>query len=872
MEQNSVGNNNNCILSGVSYGSPLVLPPLVGVACGGKSCYKDYASVWSDVAIDNGNRPIPSPEKCQALCHFYQNCDVWTYWSIEEKCELFASAVSMTHDGGLTYDYPVLTFHNDTTIMTSPRHCASTVWLPFLQLTTPQNTFHNTFNSDCWRSHSFSYGVAKDGACQDAEMIAIYAADSILELGMTQQWWNKDSGLILIDIDNDDSIIHVVSPDMCQQACDATPDCGGWQVLNQEVCILKTKLDCNPIIAARANFLAHRSAASTAGVQGCINGDADVVATEEQSLHNSNNDDTNISCQNNEQEARPQCTKPLYQKGYWSKDTFYSGENCLYKQYSNMELRQECFQKRWMVITGASNVLSFFVQLIQKFTKIEPQGPLDPFVNVGLTFAYSLIDVVFDEVGEIIYVNTKQFCEIDSSLQCGGSLVFQAGTMDWSSGYPAALETAFAQAPSSGMTRITMVMGHVWSHIARTLESVFASSDDDYWNKVMFYGQAMIWYPCFLEKWCKDPTMGSTNEQVLDKFESDMQDLMQAGGQICSRWNFDCFFASHGYGSATIGPRAQAMISILQRYTSQNKEWAHYIDYNVILRSSSLSNDNDIILQQGVVDGHLLPAIIIISQTMIWNTICPTTTQMVCPETIQMTPVCWANCQERGGTKTECNDCMPQDWMCMSSRQCNYEISYDPSSSLESTFVSNDDNDDEEEDCLDSESEGIRFTHYTRNDIVQNSDTCMDNNNVNRIWCGTKMGGWIISCVMFAIGLGVTLYGDYLWEFLVVRYCYTLCVKTRKLYNNDDDQNARDDDSNDEKLKNHDNEDGDNNIVQDYDDNDDKYDENWSESSSFEVDDDSVDYDVDNDVNTDYKHAIDEIDDSDCVQDLWRDI
>eukprot|EP00546_Thalassionema_frauenfeldii_P018466 CAMPEP_0178901188 /NCGR_PEP_ID=MMETSP0786-20121207/3881_1 /TAXON_ID=186022 /ORGANISM="Thalassionema frauenfeldii, Strain CCMP 1798" /LENGTH=192 /DNA_ID=CAMNT_0020572257 /DNA_START=99 /DNA_END=675 /DNA_ORIENTATION=+ len=192
MEQNSVGNNNNCILSGVSYGSPLVLPPLVGVACGGKSCYKDYASVWSDVAIDNGNRPIPSPEKCQALCHFYQNCDVWTYWSIEEKCELFASAVSMTHDGGLTYDYPVLTFHN--------YHYDITETLCFDGLVTisaiddAAKYVSNTFNSDCWRSHSFSYGVAKDGACQDAEMIAIYAADSILELGMTQQWWNKDSG------------------------------------------------------------------------------------------------------------------------------------------------------------------------------------------------------------------------------------------------------------------------------------------------------------------------------------------------------------------------------------------------------------------------------------------------------------------------------------------------------------------------------------------------------------------------------------------------------------------------------------------------------------------------------------------------------
>mmetsp|Transcript_24994 Transcript_24994/g.36943 ORF Transcript_24994/g.36943 Transcript_24994/m.36943 type:complete len:829 (+) Transcript_24994:211-2697(+) len=760
----------NCTLPGVSYGSSSTLPPLVGVACAG-SCYEEYASVWSDVAIAHGNRPISNPDGCHSLCRDYgDKCDVWTYWYLEQKCELFQSAITTTaHDYSKNND--VLSFHDesgDKVVVTSPINCYSTVWLPYLQPTTkaplPQlkndgeEAVPNTVSNECWISDggAYSYGVADDGACQDAEMIAVYAPSFILELGLTQQWWGSAR---IVPTTN-----SIITEYECQQKCDDTTNsiCGGWQWINTNVCILKSRLDCTPTVARIRKSSSFRS--STAGVRGCIDLDSDLA--EEQNALTTNN------CKKVQR-----CTEPQYDEeeggsSYWFEDTFLPGEekNCYYQYLTPQELRQGCLQNRWMVITGASNVMSFYVQLIQLFTKIEPKGPLDPFISFGLTFAYSLMDVVFDETGSIIYINTKQFCEIDPNLRCGGSLVFQAGKMDWSPEYPAALQKALSEAPS-GTTRVTMVMGHIWSHVARTLDSL-QQQQDSYSNgwgdaKIMFYGQAMIWYPCFLEKWCKDSAMGSTNEEVLSKFQIDVDDMLQVGQRTCATDRFDCFFASHGYGGP-IGPRAQSMMDILKEALAPY-EWAYYIDYNPILRATYR------IVEKGVVDGHLLPAIMVISQTMIWNTICPALPRTVCPEAIQMAPTCWADCEARiggGGSAAEqsCNNCDSEDWMCMSSRQCDYDVLSDSSSStlLQLEGGGGGKRDQIPMECFNSKTIGIP---YTPNGIIgttrnTNEDTCDD----QRIWCGTTADSWIVSCVIFTLGLSVTLFGDKLWDYILLKF------------------------------------------------------------------------------------------------------
>jgi len=113
-------------------------------------------------------------------------------------------------------------------------------------------------------------------------------------------------------------------------------------------------------------------------------------------------------------------------------------------------------------------------------------------------------------------------------------------------------------------------------------------------KNVLFYGQAMTWYSCNVDGWCDIPALGNTNEEMLSKYQSDVDDVLSVGKEICDSDHIDCFFATAPYGSSP-GERERAMISTLEDKTASYK-WAHFIDYNGFL------------LDEEMVGGHLIPS------------------------------------------------------------------------------------------------------------------------------------------------------------------------------------------------------------------------------------------------------------------------
>jgi len=699
-------------------------------------------------------------------------------------CELFTAAPENDH---------VLSFMEGSHI-TSPKTCDATMWLPFLESTEAlpssaveddeiAETSNNTNEKLCWVS-DHSYGIVADGACGDADIIIVYAPDSVIQLGKTQGWWKTTK-------EGDARSVYLISIEAgtffaskCQQACIDNQDCGGWEFLNNESCILKSKLNCSPTLARSSTYK------SVAGVKGCVNPDSNVPA-ERNAL-----DTSKLWYLNCDQ---PRCTTP-HSDGSWAEDTFipdYEADNaCWYKQFTPQELYDDCAQDKWIVISGGSNTLSFFIQMVGLFAP-RHAGASSPFVNYGEAFAYSIIDIVFkkdsmpildeDDDG-ILYENKKMFCQIDDSLPCGGSLVFQGGKADWSIKYLNAIDETLAAAPyEPGATRLTVVAGQIWSHAAATLKSIEKIRGFGYgmgWGgaKVIFYGQAMVWYPCNVEGWCEDAALGSTNDEMLEKYRSDMEDVVEVGKKTCATDGYDCFFATHAYGGS-IGTRSRSMIDILSELTSQYS-WAHFIDYNGIIDTNE------------IIEGHLTASMMLPIQTMMWNTVCDGPAYG-CPEAIRMSPTCWTDCRGRGGGDS-CESC-EDNWVCVNSRQCSYEV-LNPvpwGVAIEAPPVSN----QLKSTCSDRVSLGVQYHHddaivaaasgrssssnnepsalslqaprprsSTLNPVPTSSPTITTTTTSEtcnrRVWCGSIADGWVIGILLFLAGVGVIVIPSLmpLWE------------------------------------------------------------------------------------------------------------
>ena len=655
-------------------------------------------------------------------CCIYDEQAQATYQS-PATCELYRS--SPNHTSVLTYGVDAVS---------GPKFCSSTVWLPFLEpiseeeLTEPvdaNRTIDLPRASDgrlCWVDNA-SYGSAKDGACGEADIISIYTHSETIALGQSQDWWKSPiTGRVIQPIPYGSEPYTVLD---CHQACIDNPECGGWQ-FQDRTCILKTALDCTPTITRTA------SPSTVAGISGCVDVSSDNFA-EKTAVDTS--DLWFLDC------TRPRCTQPYSYGGQWVKDTYVPDlkyqDACWYKQYTPDELFGGCVQDRWIVINGGSNSLSFFIQMVNLFAPLQRMGDSEPLIDFGYDDGvniYPMVDIVFrrDSLpvldrnsSGIIHFNRKRFCDVDASLPCYyRSLVLPDDQVDWPPAYAAALERFLSEAPyEAGATRLTLVVGQFWSAAKEALKAVGSVGQNSGWagKNVLFYGQAMTWYSCNVDGWCDIPALGNTNEEMLSKYQSDVDDVLSVGKEICDSDHIDCFFATAPYGSSP-GERGRAMISTLEDKTASYK-WAHFIDYNGFL------------LDEEMVGGHLMPSMFLPAFAMLWNTVCDDPS-IGCPQAISSSPNCWTACSDRQEDSSEtCPNCF-DSWECANQVQCDAQA-LDPVPWQVATLIaSNNRPENESENCP-----------FARNEYI---DSCK-----NRIWCGTVTQGWVVGILVFLAGIVV---------------------------------------------------------------------------------------------------------------------
>ena len=588
----------------------------------------------------------------------------------------------------------------------------------------------------CWLE-SHSYGSVEDGACAKAQILTIYAKSSIEELGETQGWWDAENG--------EDPISTITYNDVqtpfkiadCLEACVSDNKCGGWEYYHEsQTCLLKSILDCTPTVGYS------KSTNVISGISGCI--DVQSSVREEREALDIDPDNWFLDCD------QPRCTKPHY-NGFFADDTVIAnsidGSSCWNKQFTPEELYDDCAQGTWIVVNGGSNSLSFYLQLVNLFAPIQRDKGVSasPLIEFGDLFQYSIIDIVFrgdsmpildENSDDIVYLNRKKFCDIDPSLDCQESLDFQGGTTDWSEKYRNAIDSALSDAIyEPGATRVTLIVGQIWTNAEVVLNSIAGGGASDGWEnaKTIFYGQAMIWYTCNVDGWCDLDELGKTYMEMSEKFRSDVKSVLEVGATLCDLDRFDCFFTTHAYGSY-ISPPAQILIDDLAEMTS-DYSWAHYIDYNGFTPSEE------------VIDGHVTPAIILPVLQMIWNTVCEAPS-FGCPEAIEMSPFCWAYCHGEPSCTT-CND-----WICMNERQCDYEV-LDPTPWKQvisaSEIIQSNNEATGSNSCFDH----TQIGHYFDWTKLDSSSFC--NDECGRIWCASPTYAWVSSLLLFFISLAVLL-------------------------------------------------------------------------------------------------------------------
>ena len=357
------------------------------------------------------------------------------------------------------------------------------------QETTPEELPRASNGRLCWVDGG-SYGSLQDGACAEADILAIYATAKTIEIGQTQEWWYSPvTGIAMepIPIDKPWNVSE------CHQACMDNSECGGWQ-LQGGSCILKTALDCSPTIARTL------STNTTAGVSGCVDASSDNPV---ESLAVDTSNLWFFDC------TRPRCTQPYSYGGSWTQDTYIPNiqeDACWYKQYTPDELFDDCVQDRWIIINGGSNSLSFFIHMVNLFARLDDdtqQLLIDFSFDTGVNL-YPMIDIVFRRDSlpivnrtseDILHFNKKRFCDVDASLPCrDSSLNWPNDQVDWPPAYATALTNFLGEAPyEAGATRLTLVVGQFWGAAMETLRAVGSVPQSSGWatSKVLFYGQAM---------------------------------------------------------------------------------------------------------------------------------------------------------------------------------------------------------------------------------------------------------------------------------------------------------------------------------------------------------------------------------------------
>ena len=217
-----------------------------------------------------------------------------------------------------------------------------------------------TDTDGCFRE-GYTYGDQATGACADSDVVAVLAANPVLNAGVAQRWWSEAEaaagGYMAFD--------RFHSPHACQSRCAELPLCGGFTFLllsgerdADPVCVLKQAVACDDGNGGGGGgggaFGGHGLVAgSWAGTRsGCVG-----AAPSPPSHPFFQQTDT----------PRPRCTRP-HSSGEWltgarghftfvPDDDDDDGEaGCFFHPLSPAQLLP-CMAGRWQLVSGGSNAI-----------------------------------------------------------------------------------------------------------------------------------------------------------------------------------------------------------------------------------------------------------------------------------------------------------------------------------------------------------------------------------------------------------------------------------------------------------------------------------------------------------------------------------
>jgi len=608
------------------------------------------------------------------------------------------------------------------------------------------------YTEPCWIPN-YDYG----SSCRDTHVFRVVSASrDVLHWGNVHGWWNMFTTTALLDE-------TMTSPLQCLLACELLADnndnttttttCQGWEWHSNELCVLlqfaidsdttSSSDDCRLVRSEEEHIVS--------GIPGCLN----VTTT-----HLVDTSDWTFSPDPStctEEQKQPRCTSPP-SNGTWNLDTFLPDDDCVLKTFLPDQLYSDCLPNRWIVLNGGSNVLIFYMQLVNLLAPLQNYG-LDPLVDWRDVYSENIIDIVirkpplrFKRSDDLLYRKDVEFCELGNrTLPCEGtSLDFQGDRVDWDpEAYGAVLDEVLRQAPyEEDAVRITLITGQVWSNARVVLEALGRYDNNAWKDNLVVYMQSMIWYPCRVEGWCELEELGSTHADMMDKYTSDVDGLMAVAETVCE--SMHCVFATHGYegGHAELGRSARYMVQYLQRSVPDN---SYLVDWNGFATE--------------VLDGHVTPAMMSLAQQMIWNSVCPVEDELLCPTVVAMSPSCHANCLELTGHDREyyednedaqCGSCPEGGWICMGHLQCRlqiatnvpYEVLMTPKRKAADQLAPN-------QICLPPDwlSPNVPPVVYAQLAAAfntNNNDDCK-----KRLWCGTAAQGWLVGLLVFFLGVGL---------------------------------------------------------------------------------------------------------------------
>ena len=668
-----------CATCAAEYGDPRVgggpvFADLVGVACGG-DCFEE-ASRWSAVAAEHGDKAVPDSASCQKLCAAREACKTWTY----------------TGDGACYLKRAASTEAVKTLVpVNGSSHVSGGCGSSFISfpngLWSVQMSSNDSAGVGCLY-HDKVYGSHAMGSCSDAPLLEVHASSPVLTRGK-QNGWFEDAKLVTVTKNID-------SADECASLCQDRGDgCKGWS-LDHGACLLRgdTLGGCEPKIGSERR----------AGVVSGLNGTCTSAVT------GTWYDDCTL----------PRCNSPVTTGTFFSDGNF-KPEGCYYEVYGGDQIREQ-MSETWMVISGGSNAI---LTAIAVGNMLEPES-FGPFPSKGnmRTQSANLVDVVWNADFSRVFFASMSWSELGITRDWK-----MLGT--WGQEMEDAVQTQLAKAPpwQPGFSRLTLLVGQYWENSKRTLSVVNELREGGPWqaSQLIFYAQISQWYfvcGVYNIAFCnRQEIYGIGLEETKNRYQSEMQDFIQASSGICAKENVHCFVLSNSYdrGQQNLILPFNSILSQLQ--TSEIK----FLDFFQLGGNKPEEHE----------ESHASSIIHIWTLQIILNVISTAPSASGCPRPLKFGRPCFMS-----STLEDCDGCACTDynretfrdrknWECANARQCNIKR-------LE--IVSRDAAEASSRDVSTSATTCMSLNALVMSSITEPESA--ESNCSRRLWCGSVGQAW----------------------------------------------------------------------------------------------------------------------------------